>query len=53
MVRAWYMDDDTTVDQRQPHMLSPPKFVELTDLEKLGVLYRKVSLCLNMFTAYH
>ena len=51
MVRAWYMDEDTTVDQRQPHMLSPPKFVELTYLEKLGVLYRKVSLFLTMFTA--
>ena len=43
MVRAWYMDDDTTVDQRQPHMLDPPKFVELPDLEKIGVLYYKVS----------
>ena len=38
------MNDDTTVDQRQPHMLNPPKFVELEALEKIGVLYYKVSL---------
>ena len=43
MVRAWYMNGDAGVDKRQPHMLTPPKFVELQDLEKLGVLYHKVS----------
>ena len=37
------MNSDASVDKRQPHMLTPPKFVELQDLEKLGVLYHKVS----------
>ena len=39
------MNEVTTGDQREPHMLDPPKFVELKDLEKLGLLYYQV--CLN------
>ena len=36
------MDNNAEVDKRQPHMLTPPKFVELRDLENIGVLYHKV-----------
>ncbi|CAG9861940.1 unnamed protein product [Phyllotreta striolata] len=40
MVRAWYMDDDTTADQRLEHHKTPPEFIGLDDLLKLtGVEY--------------
>lgn len=41
MVRAWFMDDSSE-DQRQPHMTDPPQFVSLDDLKTLGVLYFEV-----------
>ena len=43
MVRAWYMDDKTDVDRREPHMLNPSTYLDLKDLEKLGVIYFQVS----------
>ena len=43
MVRAWFMDDSSE-DQRKPHMTDPPQFVSLDDLKKLGVLYFEVDL---------
>ncbi|KAH9373754.1 hypothetical protein HPB48_016600 [Haemaphysalis longicornis] len=43
MVRAWYMDDDLTVDQREEHQLSPPVPASLDEIRsKSGVLYWKV-----------
>lgn len=43
MVRAWFMDNDTTTDQRKEHQLDPPQFVDLKTLyEKTGVEYFKV-----------
>ncbi|XP_038052093.1 1,2-dihydroxy-3-keto-5-methylthiopentene dioxygenase-like [Patiria miniata] len=41
MVRAWHMDD-SNVDQREPHQLDPPQFVDFDYLKTLGVLYWKV-----------
>lgn len=41
MVRAWFMDDSSE-DQRQPHMTDPPQFVSLDDLKTLGVLYFEI-----------
>eukprot|EP00595_Chromulina_sp_UTEXLB2642_P000506 CAMPEP_0196761326 /NCGR_PEP_ID=MMETSP1095-20130614/532_1 /TAXON_ID=96789 ORGANISM="Chromulina nebulosa, Strain UTEXLB2642" /NCGR_SAMPLE_ID=MMETSP1095 /ASSEMBLY_ACC=CAM_ASM_000446 /LENGTH=114 /DNA_ID=CAMNT_0042110725 /DNA_START=43 /DNA_END=384 /DNA_ORIENTATION=- len=38
-IEAWYMDDDTTNDQRLPHKQSPNKPVTFEQLEKLGVLH--------------
>lgn len=43
MVRAWYTDDDTDREQRQPHMQEPPRFVEFKELERLGLMYFQVS----------
>ena len=43
MVRAWYMDESTAEDRNEPHMLNPPKFVDVKYLEKLGILYFQVS----------
>uniref|UniRef100_A0A2R5LHW8 Acireductone dioxygenase n=1 Tax=Ornithodoros turicata TaxID=34597 RepID=A0A2R5LHW8_9ACAR len=43
MVRAWYMDDDTTTDQREEHQLNPPVPLSLDEVrEKSGVLYWKL-----------
>lgn len=43
MVKAWYMDDSVE-DQRLPHHLNPPKYVDLSELHKrTGVEYFKVS----------
>jgi hypothetical protein len=45
MVRAWYMDNDTTSDQRSEHQLDPPQFLDLKTLyERTGVEYFKVFL---------
>lgn len=42
MVRAWFMDTETT-DQRLEHQRNPPEFVTLGDLyAKTGVEYFKV-----------
>lgn len=39
MVRAWYMDNETT-DQRLEHHRNPPKFLDLDELfKKTGVEY--------------
>ena len=35
-IEAWYMDDDTTTDQRQPHRQSPNAECDSAALEKLG-----------------
>ncbi|KAH7969941.1 acireductone dioxygenase [Rhipicephalus sanguineus] len=44
MVRAWYMDDDSSIDQREEHQLDPPVPVSLDELrEKSGVLYWKLN----------
>lgn len=42
MVRAWYMDNNLTIDQRESHHLDPPKIVDLDKLKELGVLYWQV-----------
>lgn len=43
MVRAWYMDNETT-DQRLEHHRNPPKFIELDELhKKTGVEYFQAS----------
>ena len=39
MLEAWYMDDDTTVDQREEHRLNPNEPASLEVLQKLGVVY--------------
>jgi len=39
MLEAWYMDDDTTLDQREEHRLNPNEPASLEALQKLGVLY--------------
>ncbi|TFJ84893.1 hypothetical protein NSK_003925 [Nannochloropsis salina CCMP1776] len=39
MLDAWYMDDDTTMDQREEHRLKPNKPATLEDLQTLGVLH--------------
>ncbi|KAH7954459.1 hypothetical protein HPB49_018759 [Dermacentor silvarum] len=44
MVRAWYMDDDLSTDQREEHQLEPPVLVSLDEVrEKSGVLYWKLN----------
>ncbi|CAE7545758.1 unnamed protein product [Symbiodinium sp. KB8] len=43
MVEAWYMDEDTKSDQRLEHRQSPNKPATLEDLERIGVLYWKLS----------
>ena len=43
MVKAWYFDNDETVDYREPHQQNPPVYLSLEDLyEKTGVEYFKV-----------
>ncbi|CRK99563.1 CLUMA_CG012878, isoform A [Clunio marinus] len=43
MVRAWFMDDDTTTDQRLEHHRNPPEYVDLQKLFELsGVEYFKL-----------
>ena len=43
MLRAWYLDD-STVNDRKPHMREPNKFVDLETLKSItGVVYVKVS----------
>ncbi|KAH3709198.1 acireductone dioxygenase-like [Dreissena polymorpha] len=42
MVSSWYMDNDTSVDQREPHQQNPPRPVSLEHLANLGVLYFKI-----------
>ncbi|XP_018334730.1 1,2-dihydroxy-3-keto-5-methylthiopentene dioxygenase [Agrilus planipennis] len=45
MVRAWYMDDDTSTDQRLEHHQNPPHFVNLDELFQLtGVEYFPISI---------
>ena len=44
MVQAWYMDTDTSKDQREPHQMNPSKPTTLDTLKDLGVLYYKVSV---------
>ncbi|KRT84487.1 hypothetical protein AMK59_1920, partial [Oryctes borbonicus] len=40
MVRAWFMNNDSAVDQREEHHLDPPKYVSLEELQHLtGVEY--------------
>ncbi|KAL1432887.1 hypothetical protein MTO96_001883 [Rhipicephalus appendiculatus] len=34
MVRAWYMDEDSSVDQREEHQLDPPVPVSLDELRE-------------------
>ncbi|KAL5014082.1 hypothetical protein ScPMuIL_008352 [Solemya velum] len=41
MVRVWFMDG-TDADQHLPHQTDPPKYMELADLEKYGILYWKL-----------
>lgn len=43
MVEAWLMDEDTKTDQRAPHRQEPNVPVSLEELEKIGVLYWKLS----------
>ncbi|KAG0409760.1 hypothetical protein HPB47_013115 [Ixodes persulcatus] len=44
MVQAWYMDSDTTTDQREEHQLDPPVPVSIDEVrDKSGVLYWKAS----------
>jgi len=38
MVNAWFMDN-SDADQRLPHHLDPPQFVDVAYLRKCGVLY--------------
>ena len=38
VLQAWYMDDDTTVDQREPHKQDPSVEVKQNVLDELGVL---------------
>ena len=38
VLQAWYMDDDTTVDQREPHKQDPSVEVKQNLLDELGVL---------------
>ena len=43
MVQAWYFDNDTNVDYREPHKSDPPVYVSLEELKKqTGVEYFKV-----------
>ncbi|GAB0094280.1 1,2-dihydroxy-3-keto-5-methylthiopentene dioxygenase [Sergentomyia squamirostris] len=44
MVRAWFMDNETT-DQRLEHHRNPPEFISLEDLfQKTGVEYFKINI---------
>ncbi|KAH6935985.1 hypothetical protein HPB50_012074 [Hyalomma asiaticum] len=44
MVRAWYMDDDLSTDQREEHQQDPPLPVSLDEVrDKSGVLYWKLN----------
>ena len=47
MVRAWYMDDDSSVDKRKPHQTDPLKAVTVEDLKKLGIIYYEVRFFLT------
>ncbi len=38
-IRAWYMDNDESVDQRAPHRIDDAHDVDVAVLEQLGVLY--------------
>eukprot|EP00904_Undaria_pinnatifida_P011021 jgi/Undpi1/7049/HiC_scaffold_21.g09523.m1 len=38
-IEAWYMDDDTTTDQRLPHRQSPNAECNFAVLEQIGVLH--------------
>lgn len=43
MVRVWLMDDNTSVDQREPHHRDPPQFLTVDELRKsTGVEYFEV-----------
>ncbi|WAR17280.1 MTND-like protein [Mya arenaria] len=42
MVSAWFMNEDKSVDQREPHQMDPPQPVQLEKLAELGVLYLKI-----------
>lgn len=43
MVRAWYMDEDKTSDQRLEHHQTPAKYISMDDLKKdTGVEYFQV-----------
>lgn len=47
MVRAWYMDNESS-DQRLEHHRTPPEFIELKDLfKKSGVEYLQVCLIIR------
>ena len=37
-ISAWYMDDDTALDQREPHRAAGDSAVPMVELDKLGVL---------------
>ena len=51
MVRAWFMDNDTTTERRLEHHLSPPQYIELDELYKnTNVEYFKVSQALIIYT---
>lgn len=53
MVRAWYMDDDLTTDQRLEHHRNPPAYIDLKELYELtGVKYFKVCK-VNLFFYKH
>jgi len=39
---AWYMDDDTSTDQRLEHRRQPNKSCSPAELQSLGVLYWKM-----------
>lgn len=43
MVRAWYMPENWTGDQRLAHMTNPPQMIDMFTLrEKTGVLYYQI-----------
>ncbi|KAA8498557.1 1,2-dihydroxy-3-keto-5-methylthiopentene dioxygenase [Porphyridium purpureum] len=42
-VSAWYMDEEHSVDQRQPHKTDPVQSVDAATLEALGVVHWKLS----------
>lgn len=45
MVRAWFMDTDTTSDQRLEHHKNPPEFISIEKVHELtGVEYFQVYL---------
>lgn len=48
MVRAWYMDNDSS-DQRLEHHRNPPQFLTITELyEASGVEYFKVKPTIDL-----